>query len=283
MIRRPANAGGKLTVSPFPALAAWFARWKDDLHRRSVALTSWIENHLGLLAFAWLALMASLLAYKVSRLMVPVHGAFDMVQLVLPYVFIALAPIAGFMIGRAAFLGNRTQPEYRFALFGRWREVDRIQAEAHPSFGPTGFLTSLIVGMMFGVVMRTGEFVMIQPALNEHAPAWAYTLFLAMSVEIAVMNFFYMICFVMALRSVPLFPRMLLYVWILDVLCQLSIARALAGKDLPPSIGEPLSTLLTANLNTVLISAAIWLPYLILSERVNVTFRHRVSSEASQT
>ncbi|MXO52159.1 DUF2569 domain-containing protein [Erythrobacter gaetbuli] len=282
MIRRPANAGGKLTVSPFPVLAAWFARWKDDLHLRSVALTTWIENHLGLLAFAWLALMASLLTYKVSRLMVPVHGAFDMVQLVLPYIFIALAPIAGFMIGRAAFLHNRDQPEYRLALFGNWRELDRSEAQAHPSFGPTGFLTSLVVGMVFGVAIRTGEFLVIMPALNQNAPEWAFSLFIAMSLEVAAMNFFYMVCFVMALRTVPLFPRMLGYVWILDLLSKLMLARIAGGLELPASIGEPLSRLLTTNVHTVLISVAIWLPYLILSERVNVTFRHRVSSEVSK-
>ena len=280
MIRRPANVIGKLTASLFPMISAWFACWKADLHRRSVALTAWIESHLRMLAIGWLGLMAMLLAYKTSRVIVPVHGIYDIVQLVLPYLFIALAPIAGFMIGRAAFQRNREQPEYRFALFGKWRELERGEAEAHPSFGPTGFLTSLVFGMIFGVVLRTGEFMLIQPALNDNAPAWAYALFIAMTAEIAVMNFFYMVCFVMALRTVPLFPRMLLYVWALDLTFQLVVARSLAGSSLPLPVSEALGTLITGNINMVLISITIWLPYLILSERVNVTFRHRVSSEA---
>ena len=36
-----------------------------------------------------------------------------------------------------------------------------------------------------------------------------------------------------------------------------------------------MANLVDGNIRKVLISAAIWLPYLILSERVNVTFRHR--------
>jgi hypothetical protein len=34
--------------------------------------------------------------------------------------------------------------------------------------------------------------------------------------------------------------------------------------------------LLEGNVKKVLISAGLWLPYLLLSRRVNVTFRHRV-------
>jgi hypothetical protein len=34
--------------------------------------------------------------------------------------------------------------------------------------------------------------------------------------------------------------------------------------------------LLDNNVKKVLISAALWLPYLLLSRRVNVTFRHRL-------
>jgi hypothetical protein len=36
--------------------------------------------------------------------------------------------------------------------------------------------------------------------------------------------------------------------------------------------------MLEGNLKKVLISAAIWLPYLILSDRVNVTYRQRIGA-----
>jgi hypothetical protein len=41
-------------------------------------------------------------------------------------------------------------------------------------------------------------------------------------------------------------------------------------------VAGALQSLLSGNIDKVMISAALWLPYLILSERVNVTFRHRV-------
>lgn len=121
---------------------------------------------------------------------------------------------------------------------------------------------------------------MIQPALLAHAPAWSHILYLAMATELAMMNFFYMVCFVLALRRVPLFPKMLAYVWILDILAQVAIAGSLSGVGLPVEVAEPLGTLLMANMNTVMISIFIWMPYLLLSDRVNVTFRQRVSVSA---
>jgi hypothetical protein len=82
----------------------------------------------------------------------------------------------------------------------------------------------------------------------------------------------------MALRTVPLFPRMLLLAWGLDILMQLAIAKTIvATPGLPADVAGPLHGLLEGNITKVLISAFVWLPYLILSERVNVTYRRRAS------
>ena len=87
----------------------------------------------------------------------------------------------------------------------------------------------------------------------------------------------YMVAFVAALRRVPLFPRLLVAIWIGDLAMQLVTAqdghrceRASAGGC------EALHDLLEGNVKKVLISMALWLPYLFLSTRVNVTYRRRV-------
>jgi hypothetical protein len=45
---------------------------------------------------------------------------------------------------------------------------------------------------------------------------------------------------------------------------------------LPGDVAAALQTLLTGNVKKVLISVCLWLPYLLLSTRVNVTYRQRV-------
>ena len=58
---------------------------------------------------------------------------------------------------------------------------------------------------------------------------------------------------------------------------QIAIARTMAGVgDLPPAVGAALGDLLEGNVKKVLISVALWTPYLLLSKRVNLTFRHRL-------
>jgi hypothetical protein len=76
---------------------------------------------------------------------------------------------------------------------------------------------------------------------------------------------------------VPLFPRLLLAIWIGDLAMQLFTASLVANSgDVPPRVASALHSLLEGNVKKVLIGAALWLPYLLLSTRVNVTFRHRV-------
>ena len=251
--------------------------YSGKLALRSVAITRWIESHLAHLALAWVAVMILLSAAKLARASAFGASADWLMIAAIPYLAIIIAPLLGFRLARDAFQSSDEAPGMRLALFGRWRNLRKLEAKRHPLYGTTGFLTSLLVGLLFGVVMRTGEFFMIQPALLAHAPAWSHTLYLAMAVELAMMNFFYVVCFVLALRRVPLFPKMLAYVWMLDILSQVAIAWSLSGVGLPSEVATPLSTLLMANINTVMVSIAIWVPYLLLSDRVNVTFRQRVS------
>ncbi len=137
-------------------------------------------------------------------------------------------------------------------------------------------MASMLIGLLLNVVLRSFEFLIAVPALGSQAPGWGQALFQLMAADVAVMSFFYMVCFVMALRNVPLFPRMLIFTWSLDILAQLIIARQLGAMgDLPMPVAASLGSLLYGNIQKVLISIFVWLPYLMLSERVNVTYRHR--------
>ena len=58
---------------------------------------------------------------------------------------------------------------------------------------------------------------------------------------------------------------------------QLVTAKLVVGAGpLPSAVSGSLQSLLEGNMKKVLISMALWLPYLLMSRRVNVTYRHRV-------
>jgi hypothetical protein len=60
---------------------------------------------------------------------------------------------------------------------------------------------------------------------------------------------------------------------------QLVAAKLIAGAPgLPAAVAAPLQDLLQGNITKVMISIGVWLPYLLMSRRVNVTYRHRVAS-----
>lgn len=270
--------GARYLKAVSPALKAY----AEKLALRSVAITRWIEARLAHLAIAWVAIMMLLTGAKLMK--AEKLGA-DMHTLAfagIPYLVITITPLLGFRLARAASRSMYHIPGISLAVFGRWKSLRRWEARRHPLYGTSGFLTSLLVGLLLGVAMRTGEFFMIQPAVLAHAdaPAWVHTLYLAMAVELGMLNFFYMVCFVLALRRIPLFPKMLAFVWMLDILSQVAIAWSLSGVGLPGEVAAPLKNLLMGNISTVMVSIAIWTPYLLLSDRVNVTFRQRVSVSA---
>jgi hypothetical protein len=98
-----------------------------------------------------------------------------------------------------------------------------------------------------------------------------------MTFDVVLFGSLYMIAFVAALRKVPLFPRLLAAIWLGDLTMQLVTAELVTrAGDVPPQVASALSGVLEGNVKKVLISIGLWLPYLLLSKRVNVTYRHRM-------
>jgi hypothetical protein len=133
--------------------------------------------------------------------------------------------------------------------------------------------------MLLNVPVRALEYLAAMPALSGRVPEWLSTLHIAMTLDVVLLSSLYTIAFVAALRRVPLFPRLLVAIWAIDMAMQFGIASAVAGtQGLPHDVAQALQTLLDGNIKKVLISVGLWLPYLLMSKRVNVTFRHRVEA-----
>lgn len=197
---------------------------------------------------------------------------------VMPYVLIIVAPVAALLIFMRIFPADSlfAQPEFRLARYGKWQEVNYLDANSHPLFGTTGLMASLVIGMLINVPFRSIEFLMGIPALGSHPPLWFSKLFALMTVDLIVMNCLYVAAFVMAIRHVPWFPRFLVFVWGVDIGSQLLIAQQVSMvSHVPPAVSVALSDLLSGNMQKVMISITVWLPYLLISDRVNLTYRRR--------
>jgi hypothetical protein len=246
------------------------------LQAKSAALLGAIEGSLGRIMTGWFiaAMLASALRIAVS----PLHASLETGTL-LPYLLLVTAPLLSMGLALYWFRdGDQLpQPVTRLARVGRWRSVSLDQAKRHALYGSSGIMVSLLVGMLLNVPVRALEYLAAIPALSGTVPAWLSTLHFMMTLDVVLLSSLYTIAFVAALRRVPLFPRLLAAIWAIDIAMQMGIASAVAGTEgLPSKVAEALHTLLDGNVKKVMISVALWLPYLLLSKRVNVTYRHRV-------
>lgn len=263
-------------------LKATWSAYRDGLSRRSAAIPRALERLTAALAIGWAGVFLMFAAFRILASPHFENDPGDWLGLLLPYAAIALAPLAGFALGEAAFPreSRLNSPGVRLSAWGSWRKLAVAEVRAHRLFGPAGFMASLLVGLLLNVVLRSFEFLLAMPALSAQAPDWGREMFLLMAGSVGVMSFFYMVAFAFALHSVTLFPRMLAFCWLLDIMIQLLIAHYIGGMPgIPPGVGQPLGELLRGNITKVLISALIWLPYLTLSTRVNVTYRHRTRED----
>lgn len=246
----------------------------ERLHARSLTLLSGLENNLAPIALWWMAAIALAAALRVAVSPLAAVGPTTLA----PYMLLVCAPVASFLLALRWFAEGPAmpQPSLRLARVGRWRQVPRAEAERHPLYGTSGIMVSLLIGMLLNVPVRATEYLVTMPALPPVVPGWLGVLHQAMTLDVVILSSLYVVAFAMAIRRAPMFPRFLLFVWLVDICAQLLIAQAVMATAVPANVAASLHDLLQGNLTKVLISVSLWLPYLLLSTRVNVTFRSRV-------
>ena len=253
-----------------------FETMTRKMHARSVALLVSIESGLDRIMLYWLLVAGLAAAARIGISPIP-----DGLKpgTIAPYLLLILAPFASMVLALRWFSdGDRLpQPAIRIARISNWRSIDRHEAVRHSLYGAGGIMVSLLVGMLLNVPVRAAEYLAAMPPIAGQVPAWLGMLRLMMTLDVVLLSSLYTIAFVAALRRVPLFPRLLVAIWALDLTMQLLTAQMVAGiPGLPADVAGALQPLLDGNVKKVLISMALWLPYLLLSKRVNVTYRHRV-------
>lgn len=250
-------------------------RITDRLQAKAAVLRLRLEMHLDRILLAWLfsAGVACTIRIVVS------NNAPVGLETILPYLLLILGPFVSIVLALRWFADGdcQAQPHFRLSRPGKWRSLSQAEAASHPLYGAGGVMVSLLIGMLLNVPVRALEYLGSMPAISGPVPVWLSVLHTMMTLDVVLMSSLYAIAFVAALRHVPLFPRLLVAVWGLDLAFQLVTAELVARTaGLPVPVAEALQSLLGGNVKKVLISAGLWLPYLLLSRRVNVTYRRRV-------
>lgn len=256
-------------------LASFLSRWwLERSHRFAANLLSTVEKA----APFWIAAIVTIGTLKLLAAPMPPRSFIEFGEIFMPYALLALAPLLGLRLASKAYPAGaqRNRLEFHLSQWGNWKRIDEGKASATAAYGPYGLMACLMFGLLLNVPVRAFEFLLAVPAIHGAAPDWARSIFLVMAADVIVMGFLYTACVVMALRAVPLFPRMLLAIWLIDITLQLAIASFAASQPfLPEQVAVALQQLLEGNLFKVFISMFVWLPYLILSDRVNLTYRLR--------
>jgi len=251
---------------------------RERLSAKSSAVLLQLQNRLDRILLGWLLVAALACAARIA--LTPLRAPFGL-EVIVPYLMLVLAPAMSMALALRWFRDGDElpQPATRLALVGRWRIVDRAEAQKHQLYGANGIMVSLLIGMLLNIPVRAAEYLAAMPALSGSVPPWLSTLHMLMTIDVVIFPSLYAIAFVAALRRVPLFPRLLAAIWLADIGMQILTADMVAATPgLPANVAGALHSLLDGNVKKVLISVALWLPYLLLSQRVNVTYRSRVAS-----
>jgi hypothetical protein len=254
-----------------------FSRAADQLHAKSAVLVERLDGDMRKIMLAWTAAASFACGLRIAVTSPDAPLAHNLAALV-PYMLVVGAPVASLMLAFRWFKQgeNFAQPRRSLAQFGCWRPVQLPIARSLPLYGSTGLMASLMLGILINVPIRSLEFLAAIPGVTAH-PLWLGLLSTLMLTDVILLSSLYCVAFVAALRRVPMFPRLLLIVWAIDIMMQSLIFFVVRHSgELPADVAVALHQFLLGNVKKVLISVAIWLPYLILSKRVNLTFRHRI-------
>ena len=141
---------------------------------------------------------------------------------------------------------------------GQMAAHHRADAEGHSLYGTGGIMVSLLFGMMLNVPIRAAEVSRCDAADPGRAAALVVVLHFAMTADVVLFSSLYMIAFVAALRRVPLFPRLLLAIWLGDLAMQLATAQIVACDEPSDRSRDGVADLCcSGNVKKVLISMAL--------------------------
>lgn len=258
-------------------IAAILCRGDSQLQSRVAEIVGWFARNEPRIVSAWIMLVVAAAALKAATAPTPPHTLTQAVAMTLPFLIVAAAPVFGYRFGNRFLVAPAAmrQPRLRLARYGAWRVAS---AEERAKGRPSGLVWySLVSGILFNVPVRALEYLLSIPAVAASDPLWAHAIVQAFTMDCAVMCFVYAACFAAARHNSPLFPRLLVAAWVLDAAMQGVIATYVgAHADLPAMLVDPMTSLLQTNVKKVGISATIWLPYLLISETVNLHLRGRV-------
>jgi len=223
------------------------------LQRRGDALLVWFDRRAGYLPLAWLVIAGTGAALRLA-------GQWADPLAWLPYALFVGLPALALHLGLSR-LGGRIAP----AAIAR-----------HPSYGAGGLMLSLLLALAATAILRGASFLTAIPAAGSQSSPWLDSLHGWLTADATIACSLYAVAFAAGLRRSAHFPALLASAWAIDLAMQLVMGSAAETMMLPPAVGEAFARLLHGNLTRLLVSIAIWLPYLVMSERVAVTYRHEL-------
>ena len=224
-----------------------FDEIRQKMRARSASLLITLDNKLDRILFWWLIIAGTA---SIARIALTPHKLpMAPVSTFASYMLLVVAPFASTLLALRWFSDGdlHPQPSIRLARVGRWIPISRQQAQAHPLYGTTGIMVSLLVGMMLNVPVRAAEYFAAMDPLPQAAPHWLSVLHFAMTLDVVLFGSLYMIAFVAALRRMPLFPRLLLVIWLADLTMQLATAQMVSATHIPAPVADAVHTLLIGN------------------------------------
>lgn len=225
------------------------------LQQRAATLLRWLDRRAPLLPLAWVAVAGTGSAVRLA-------GQYGDPLAWIPYALFVLGPAL------VLHLGLRT-------MDGR---VAPTAIARHPLYGAGGLMLSLLLALAAAVLLRGLSFLTAIPASGSDSSAWLGTLHFWLTTDATLACSLYALAFAAGLRRSAHFPALLASAWAIDLAMQLAMAGSADGMMLPPAVADAFHLLLRGNLTRLLVSVGIWLPYLLLSERVAVTYRHELPS-----
>jgi hypothetical protein len=230
-----------------------------QLQQRADALLAVLERHARWLPIGWLVVTGIGSALRLA-------GQFGDPLAWLPYAVFLFAPALAFWAGLAMFGGRVAPPAIA----------------RHPLYGAGGLMLSLLLALLVAIALRGLSYLTALPAAGSDSSAWLDGLHSWLTADATLACSLYALAFAAGLRRSAHFPALLASAWAIDLAMQVFMLGAARDMLLPQAVADAFQLLLHGNLTRVLVSIGIWMPYLLLSERVAVTYRHELKSRVGE-